>query len=195
MAGRIAMSEGMPKCSPVLLEPISAVKIAVPSEATAKINGIISARRGQILGFDARPGWNGWDVIEAHIPEAEIHDLIIELRSVTAGAGSSSRSSIILSNSRASSPSRSRRSMRRRRLKPPGRGSEYKDGALVRPRFRIMLTKAQRHCEPQLGGRGKLPEAIQDQVPDLVIPERPFQAVSGIVTRTTAGFWTAPDKR
>jgi elongation factor G len=87
MAGRIAMSEGMPKCSPVLLEPIMAVKIAVPSEATAKINGIISSRRGQILGFDARPGWAGWDVIDAHIPEAEIHDLIIELRSVTAGAG------------------------------------------------------------------------------------------------------------
>jgi elongation factor G len=88
MAGRIAMSEGMPKCSPVLLEPISSVKISVPSEATAKINGIISARRGQILGFDARPGWAGWDTIEAHIPEAEIHDLIIELRSVTSGAGS-----------------------------------------------------------------------------------------------------------
>ncbi len=87
-AGRIAMSEGMPKCSPVLLEPIMAVKIAVPSEATPKINGMISSRRGQILGFDARPGWDGWDVIEAHIPEAEMQDLIIELRSVTSGAGS-----------------------------------------------------------------------------------------------------------
>ena len=87
MAGRIAMSDGMPKCSPVLLEPIMAVKIAVPSEATAKINGMISARRGQILGFDGRPGWFGWDVIDAHMPEAELHDLIIELRSVTAGAG------------------------------------------------------------------------------------------------------------
>ncbi|MGO9547599.1 MAG: elongation factor G [Rhodomicrobium sp.] len=87
-AGRIAMSEGMPKCSPVLLEPIMAVKIAVPSEATPKINGMISSRRGQILGFDGRPGWDGWDVIEAHIPEAEIQDLIIELRSATAGTGS-----------------------------------------------------------------------------------------------------------
>ena len=64
------------------------MKIAVPSEATPKINGMISSRRGQILGFDARPGWDGWDVIEAHIPEAEIQDLIIELRSATAGVGS-----------------------------------------------------------------------------------------------------------
>jgi elongation factor G len=87
-AGRIAMSEGMPKCAPVLLEPIMAVKIAVPSEATPKINGIISSRRGQILGFDSRPGWNGWDVIDAHMPEAEIQDLIIELRSATSGTGS-----------------------------------------------------------------------------------------------------------
>ncbi len=87
-AGRIAMAEGMPKCSPVLLEPIMAVKISVPSEATPKINGMISSRRGQILGFDARPGWQGWDVIDAQLPEAEMHDLIIELRSATAGAGS-----------------------------------------------------------------------------------------------------------
>jgi elongation factor G len=87
-AGRIAMSEGMPKCSPVLLEPIMAVKIAVPSEATPKINAMISSRRGQILGFDSRAGWDGWDVIEAHIPEAEMQDLIIELRSATSGTGS-----------------------------------------------------------------------------------------------------------
>jgi elongation factor G len=87
-AGRMAMSEGMPKCNPVLLEPIMAVTVAVPSEANARINGIISQRRGQILGFDARPGWPGWDVIEAHIPESEMDNLIIDLRSATAGVGS-----------------------------------------------------------------------------------------------------------
>jgi len=86
-AGRIGMSEGMPQCAPVLLEPILAVEINVPSDATAKVNGIISQRRGQILGFDARPGWNGWDSVQAHMPAAEIHDLIVELRSATAGVG------------------------------------------------------------------------------------------------------------
>ena len=86
-AGRIAMSEGMPQCSPVLLEPVMAVEIAVPSDATAKINSIVSSRRGQILGFDARPGWPGWDLVEVHLPESEIQNLIIELRSATAGVG------------------------------------------------------------------------------------------------------------
>lgn len=86
-AGRLAMSEGMPKCAPVLLEPIMHVDITVPSEATSKVNAIISQRRGQILGFDGREGWPGWDVVQAQLPETEIQDLIIELRSVTAGVG------------------------------------------------------------------------------------------------------------
>ena len=87
MAGRLAMSEGLPQCSPVLLEPVMAVEIAVPSDATAKVNAIIPSRRGQILGFDTRPGWDGWDIVQAHMPEAEISDLIVELRSVTSGVG------------------------------------------------------------------------------------------------------------
>jgi elongation factor G len=86
-AGRLAMSEGMPKCAPVLLEPIMSVEVTVPSEATPRINGIISSRRGQILGFDGREGWQGWDVVKAHIPEAEMQDVIIEVRSATAGSG------------------------------------------------------------------------------------------------------------
>jgi elongation factor G len=86
-AAQIAMREGMAQCRPVLLEPVLKVEIAVPSEATAKVNGIVSQRRGQLLGYDARPGWNGWDVVEALIPEAEIRDLIVELRSATAGVG------------------------------------------------------------------------------------------------------------
>jgi elongation factor G len=87
MAAQLGMREGMPQCKPVLLEPVLKVEVAVPSEATARVNGIVSQRRGQLLGFDARPGWQGWDVVEALIPQAEIRDLIIELRSATAGVG------------------------------------------------------------------------------------------------------------
>jgi elongation factor G len=86
-AAQVGMREGMTECRPVLLEPVLKVEIAVPSDATARANGIVSQRRGQLLGFDARPGWPGWDVVEAMIPQAEIRDLIIELRSATAGVG------------------------------------------------------------------------------------------------------------
>ncbi len=91
-AARIGVSEALPHCQPVLLEPIHAVEIVCPSDATAKINAILSGRRGQILGFDTREGWEGWDVVRAQLPEAEIGDLIVELRSATAGAGSFTRS-------------------------------------------------------------------------------------------------------
>ena len=88
MAARLAMKEGMAQCSPVLLEPVMKVEIVTPSDATARIIALIPQRRGQILGYDARPGWTGWDVVEATMPQAEIGDLIIELRSATAGAAS-----------------------------------------------------------------------------------------------------------
>src|SRR5690606_4802775 len=87
LAGRLAMSEALPNCQPVLLEPIDTIEIACPNEATAKINAILSQRRGQILGFDAREDWPGWDVVKAMLPESEIGDLIIEVRSATAGVG------------------------------------------------------------------------------------------------------------
>lgn len=85
-AARLALSEGLPQCSPVLLEPVVAVEVYVPSEATSRVNQIVSGRRGQILGFEPRDGWPGWDVVRAHLPEQEMQDLIIELRSATAGA-------------------------------------------------------------------------------------------------------------
>ncbi len=87
MAAQIAMKEGMAQCNPVLLEPILDVTIYCPSDTTAKINGIVTGRRGQLMGFDARPGWPGWDEVKAMMPEDEIRNLIIELRSATQGVG------------------------------------------------------------------------------------------------------------
>ena len=86
-AARLAMSNGMAVCQPVLLEPVMAVQIIVPNDATARVTGMVPQRRGQITGFDARPGWSGWDIVEARIPQSELTDLIIDLRSMTAGVG------------------------------------------------------------------------------------------------------------
>lgn len=88
MAARIAMSEAMPKCKPVLLEPILRVTVAGPSDSTPRLQRLISGRRGQLLGYDARPDWSGWDEVSALMPEAEIADMIVEIRSVTQGIGS-----------------------------------------------------------------------------------------------------------
>jgi elongation factor G len=88
LAGRLAVHEGLPQCQPVLLEPIYQVEIVCPSDATAKMNGLMSGRRGQILGFDTREGWDGWDIVRVQMPESEIGDLIVEVRSATAGVGS-----------------------------------------------------------------------------------------------------------
>ncbi|WP_286830961.1 MULTISPECIES: elongation factor G [Kordiimonas] len=86
-AGRMAMADAMPECDPVLLEPIEHVRVMVPTSYMAKINGMISSRRGQIMGFDGRDGWPGWDQIDAKMPASEMQDLIIELRSLTQGVG------------------------------------------------------------------------------------------------------------
>jgi elongation factor G len=87
LAARIAMSEGMPQCQPVLLEPFVAVEIHAPSDNTSRINQIVTGHRGQLLGFDGREGWSGWDTVRAHMPESEIGSLIVELRSATSGVG------------------------------------------------------------------------------------------------------------
>ena len=86
-AAQLGMREAMPNCKPVLLEPICQVDISMPSEFTSKIQRLVSGRRGQILGFDAKDGWKGWDEVTVQLPQSEMHDLIIELRSMTLGVG------------------------------------------------------------------------------------------------------------
>jgi elongation factor G len=87
-ATRMAMQEALAKAEPVLLEPIHHVTVSVPQAFTANAQRLLTGRRGQILGYAAMPGREGWDAVEALVPEAELHDLIIELRSQTMGLGS-----------------------------------------------------------------------------------------------------------
>ena len=87
-AARMAMSEGLAKADPMLLEPIDHVTVRVPASYTPTAQRILSSRRGQILGYAEKPGWHGWDEVEALVPAVELHDLIIELRSASMGVGS-----------------------------------------------------------------------------------------------------------
>lgn len=86
--GRQAIQEALPSCAPILLEPVMAVRIHVPALFTSKVNAVVMSRRGALLGFDARPDWPGWDTVMATIPQSEMDDLIIDLRSLTQGAAS-----------------------------------------------------------------------------------------------------------
>ena len=86
-AARIAMTEGLPQCEPVLLEPIHDVPIFVPTDFTSKVQRAVTQRRAQILGFDTREGWSGWEVIHVNMPASEMQDLILEVRQVSQGMG------------------------------------------------------------------------------------------------------------
>jgi elongation factor G len=87
-ATRQAIAEALPKADPVLLEPVDHVTITVPNDYTAAAQRLLSGRRGQILGYSERESWPGWDDVAALVPQTELHDLIIELRSITMGLGS-----------------------------------------------------------------------------------------------------------
>lgn len=82
-----AMGEAIPQCKPILLEPIQKATLSVPAEYTPKVQRIVSGRRGQLLGYDTKPGWPGWDEVQALVPQAEMMDIITELRSVSLGIG------------------------------------------------------------------------------------------------------------
>jgi elongation factor G len=100
-ATSLAMKEGLAKAEPILLEPVDHVTISVPNEFTARAQRLLTGRRGQILGFSEREGWPGWDDVVALVPQAELHDLIIELRSQTLGLGTYRRKFDHLAESRA----------------------------------------------------------------------------------------------
>ena len=86
-AARIAMQEGMQQCQPSLLEPILSVQVSVPSHYTSNVLRLVSTRRGQIMGYDAKSNWKEWDEVTAYLPQSEMQDLIVELRSLTMGVG------------------------------------------------------------------------------------------------------------
>ncbi|MFM7472089.1 MAG: elongation factor G [Nodosilinea sp.] len=86
-AARLAMQEGMAACRPTLLEPIIQVHISVPTIYTANVLKLISGRRGQILGYDGKVDWPGWDLVSGYVPQAEMQTMVLELRSLTMGVG------------------------------------------------------------------------------------------------------------
>jgi elongation factor G len=84
-AGRIAVADALAAAVPYLLEPIAHVTIKAPGAATSRIGSAVASRRGQMLGMTPLDGWSRWDAIEVLLPEAELHGLEAELRSLSQG--------------------------------------------------------------------------------------------------------------
>jgi elongation factor G len=85
MAGRLGFKAAMEKAGPVMLEPISRVRVTVPADYQGDVMGDLSSRRGQLQGTEAAPG--GMQVITALVPTSEIMNYAIDLRSITQGWG------------------------------------------------------------------------------------------------------------
>jgi len=85
MAGSMAFKEGIHKGVPILQEPIMKVEVVVPEEFLGEVMGQMNARRGEILGMEARPG--NAQAVNAMVPLAEMFGYATDLRSVTQGRG------------------------------------------------------------------------------------------------------------
>ncbi|MBC5806660.1 MAG: elongation factor G [Candidatus Eremiobacter antarcticus] len=87
LAASLAMREGLPKCHPVLLEPIQRVEITVPSHYTSTVLQQVSGRRGQIASYGPAEGRRGYDTVKALIPQSELPRYLTDLRTATQGLG------------------------------------------------------------------------------------------------------------
>jgi elongation factor G len=85
-AAGMGVREALPKCNPVVLEPIAYVQVIVPTSYTSTVIQQLTGKRGQILGMNPadRPGV---DVVEAYVPAVELSRYITELRTATQGLG------------------------------------------------------------------------------------------------------------
>jgi elongation factor G len=89
MAGGLALRDAAATVPVKLLEPVDAVSIVVPDELVGAVMGDLSSRRGRVLGTDR--GADDRTVVNAELPQAELTRYAIELRALSHGAGSFTR--------------------------------------------------------------------------------------------------------
>ncbi len=85
LAGSMAFRKGVQRAAPVLQEPIMLVEVLVPEEYLGEIISQMNARRGEVLGMEARPG--NTQAVRAMVPLAEMFGYATRLRSATKGRG------------------------------------------------------------------------------------------------------------
>ena len=86
LAARNAYREALPKCKPVLMEPIMKIEVLTPEENMGDVMGDLNRRRGQLQGMDTRAGAQ---VIKALVPLSEMFGYVTQLRTITSGRATS----------------------------------------------------------------------------------------------------------
>ena len=87
-AAAIAFREGLPQCSPVLLEPVGKLRVFVPDSQMGDVIGDLNKRRGKIMGMEQDENKRGWSIVEAEVPESEMDDYVHALRAISQGRAS-----------------------------------------------------------------------------------------------------------
>ncbi len=86
LAARNAFRDALPKCKPVLMEPIMKIEVLTPEENMGDVMGDLNRRRGQLQGMDTRAGAQ---VIKALVPLSEMFGYVTQLRTITSGRATS----------------------------------------------------------------------------------------------------------
>ncbi len=87
LCAKMAFREAIPKCRPVLLEPIMKLEVVTPEENMGDIVGDLNRRRGTMKGMDDRAGSK---VVKADVPLSEMFGYVTQLRTMSSGRATSS---------------------------------------------------------------------------------------------------------
>ncbi len=115
-AGALALREAAAGGTVALLEPYDEVAVVVPGEHVGAVMGDLSTRRGRVLGTEEAP--DGRTCVRAVVPRRELLHYPVDLRALTHGAGTFTRTRPATRSCRPSWRSR-RRAGRRLRAGPP----------------------------------------------------------------------------
>ena len=86
VCAKLAYRNALPRCKPVLLEPIMKLEIVTPEENMGDCVADLNRRRGQMEGMDDR---SGGKVIKAKVPLSEMFGYVTDLRTISSGRASS----------------------------------------------------------------------------------------------------------
>jgi len=86
ICAKTAYREALPKCRPILLEPIMKVEVLTPEQNMGDVVGDLNRRRGQIEGMDSK---GNAQVIKAKVPLSEMFGYVTQLRTLTSGRATS----------------------------------------------------------------------------------------------------------